>query len=344
MVKTVFVSAPIKRPWIANVYKKLEKKCKVVYGKPLGVMPRYNEDELIKYCKEADVVLGFAVDKFTRKVLMECNNLLGIVVANIGYDNVDITAANEAGILVVNSPSKFTRINCAQHTVAMILALAKNIVSSKELLRRGIDRFSEIYDTIYLSEDITVGIIGLGGIGREVVRLLKPFKVTIIYHNRKRLPKKIEKRYGIKYVSLDTLLSSSDFVTIHTPLTRETFNMIGERELRMMKETSYLINISRPEIVDEKALIRVLNEGRIAGAALDGTLEIQPSPNNPLLHAHNVIITPHIAGRSMKSVYDMTDMAVKSCLKILQGCPPSYVINHEILPYWKKRVKMLLEK
>jgi len=176
----------------------------------------------------------------------------------------------------------------------------------------------------------TLGIIGLGRIGTAVARRAKGFNMKIIYYSRSR-KKNIEKELGLKFVDLDTLLREADFVSIHVPLTEETYHMIGERELKLMKNTAFLINTSRGKVIDEKALYKALKEKWIAGAALD-VFEEEPTPaNNPLLELENIVVAPHIASATHETRSRMAEMVAQNLIAYFEGKIPPNLVNPEVL-------------
>ncbi len=175
----------------------------------------------------------------------------------------------------------------------------------------------------------TVGIIGLGNIGRKVAEKISGFKVKLFAYDPY-VDKKIAQQINVELVDLETLLKESDIVTIHAALTRETKHMIGENELKLMKKTAFIINTARGAIIDEKALIKALKEGWIAGAALDVFEEEPPNPDNPLLKMDNVLVTPHFASCTFEAYQREAIMAAEEVLRVLKGEPPKFIANPEV--------------
>jgi len=297
----------------------------------------YSEGELIRKCRDVDAVLASPRLHLNQRVLISATRLVGICQRGIGFNNIDIETASKLGILVTNAPVESEFVNVAEHTIALIFALAKKLKTISTLLSQGIPAyFDERVSTITLRGK-TIGIIGLGRIGARVATLLRPFGVKLLGYDPY-ISKEKAKSIGVQLVDLNILLKESDFVTIHVPLTTETRHMIGERELALMKNTSYIVNTARGAIIDETALINALRNGKIAGAALD-VLEKEPvCPDSPLLKMDNVILTPHIAGRNVESLIEGEKMAVENCLKILKGIVPEYVVNPEAIPKWKEKI------
>ncbi len=340
MCKKVFVSFPIN---LFELYDPLKKEgFEVIFGiEPahpmIGERKAYSEDEVIEKCRWVDAVLGSPRLPLTSRVLNSADRLVCICQRGIGFDNVDVETASKLGILVTNAPIEVDFVCVAEHTVALSLALAKKLnVVSKIICEGAQAYYDERVSTVMLNGK-TVGIIGLGRIGARVAALLRPLNVKLLGYDPY-ISEESVRSMGVQLVDLETLLKESDFATIHVPLSKETYHMIGRKELAMMKNTAYIVNTARGAIIDEAALVDVLMKGKIAGAALD-VLEKEPaSPDNPLLKMDNVIITPHIAGRNAESLIEGERVAVESCLKILKGEVPNNVVNPEAIPKWKKRM------
>lgn len=298
----------------------------------------YTESELLKLVTSADGIISTARDLLTDRVIRSSPSLKCIAQRNVGYDNIDIKTATELGVLVTNAPSRLTQLNVAEHTLAMILALARKLTISKTLVEQEVNRWDERFDPIYLCGEVTIGFVGFGEIATQVARLLKPFGVRLLCYDTAKVARDRARRQKVQPVELDALLRESDFVTIHVPLLPGTRHLIGEEQLKLMKHTAFLVNTSRGALVDERALTRALKERRIEGAALD-VLESEPlKPNHVFFNMPNVIVTPHIAGRSVYSEKDMTRIAIKSCIQMLNGAAPTNVVNPDAIPLWKSRM------
>ena len=337
MGKKVYVASPVD-PTL-EVYRQIrEEGYEVSFGRPPWVGDgKYTEDEILESCRDVDAVISSPRIPLSGKVLKSATKLSCISQAGVGVDKIDIRTASRLGILVANAPIEWDVMNVAEHTVAFILALAKKLKQIPIFLERGISLWDKRMDTIYLGKGSCIGIIGLGRIGSKVAELLRPFGVKLLGYDPY-VPKDKAKRLDVKLVDLKTLLKESDFVTIHVPLTSETHHLIGARELALMKKTSYLINTSRGGVVDEAALIAALRDKKIAGAALDVVEDEPLKPSHPLFHFENVLLTPHIAGRSTESAKESARMAVKNCLKMLKGIVPESVVNPEAIPKWRERL------
>ena len=242
------------------------------FDRPLGY------EELTEKVKGADALLTLLTDKVDAQIMEAAGSGLKII-ANyaVGFDNIDLKAASEKGILVTNTPSDAVNEAVAEHTWALILSLARRIVEADEAIRRGAYKGWE--PDIFLGVSLlgkTLGIVGLGGIGTMVARRSKGYNMKVLYYKRTKDPK-AESELGVEYAQLNDLLSQSDFVTLHVPLTDETRHMISKAwpfgqnkdTLSLMKKGAYLVNTARGSIVDEHDLVNALKQGQLAGAALD---------------------------------------------------------------------------
>ena len=253
------------------------------------------------------------------------------VVANVaaGYDNVDVAAATRRGVVVTNTPGVVTE-STADLTWGLLFAIGRRVAEADRYVRAG--KWKEWRLMVLLGHDVhgsTLGIIGMGNIGQAVARRAGGFGMSILYHNRHRLPEDVETRLNATWVELDELLRTADFVSVHTPLTAETRHLIGERELRLMKPTSYLVNTSRGPVVDEEAVLRALQERWIAGAGLD-VFEREPEVPQALKDLENVVLLPHIGSASVASRTRMAVMAAQSAVAAVHGRRPEHVVNPEV--------------
>ena len=253
------------------------------------------------------------------------------VVANVaaGYDNVDVPAATRRGVVITNTPGVVTE-STADLAWGLLFSIARRIPEADRYIRAG--KWKAWRLMALLGNDVhgrTLGIVGMGNIGQAVARRASGFGMTILYHNRHRLPEALESGLNAAWVELETLLQTADFVSVHTPLSAETRHLIGARELRMMQPTAYLINTSRGPVVDETAVIRALQEQWIAGAGLD-VFEQEPEVPQALKDLDNVVLLPHIGSASVASRTRMAVMAAHSAVAVLQGKRPQHVVNPEV--------------
>lgn len=283
------------------------------------------EDELCRVIQGADAIIVTAMFPATRKIIMSADRLKMIAIRSAGFEGSDLQAATEKGVVVTNNPGANAE-SVADMAIGLMLSVAKQIAQKDREMRRG------LYPRGSGSEDLfrkTVGIIGLGNIGKRVAKRLQGFEVKVIANDILEYPD-FQKQYNIPYYSKEVLLQKADFVTIHVPLDPSTRGMINEERLRFMKKTSFLINTARGPIVDEKALYRALKEGWIAGAGLD-VFETEPPVFRDHILLDNVVSTPHSAGLSNQATYAMAMETVRKVITLLEGKVPENVLNPEVL-------------
>ena len=289
------------------------------------------KDVLIREVADVDGLICLLTEPIDAEVINAGKNLKVISQVAVGYDNIDVKAATQRGIYVTNTPGVLTETT-ADLAWALLMAIARRIVEADRYVREGRWRIPWSL-SMMLGSDVhgkTLGIVGMGRIGTAVARRAKGFNMKILYYSRTRKPH-VEKELNAEYVDLDTLLKESDYISLHVPLTKETYHLIGERELRLMKETAFLINTSRGSVVDEKALYRALKEGWIKGAALDVHEKEPTDPDNPLLKLDNLVVAPHIGSASIETRTKMAVMAAENLLCVLEGKVPPNLVNREVL-------------
>ena len=303
--------------------KLLQKKHTVrVYSKD-QVIPRR---ELIKGVKWADALLCLLTDKIDKKVLAANPYLKVISNYAVGYDNIDIDAAAEAGIPVTNTPGVLTQ-SVAEHTAALAVALAKRVAEADSFTRKGSYKGWE--PMLLLGTELrgkTFGVVGLGRIGSAVADIMhKGFGMDIVYFDIKK-DKTFEKRVKATFEAVPQLLKKSDIVSIHVPLLDSTHHLIGARQFRSMKKSALLVNTSRGPVVDEKALVTALKNKTIRGAALD-VFEFEPKLTKGLAKLPNVILTPHTASATEEAREAMSLIAAENILAVLSGKKPKYLVK-----------------
>jgi glyoxylate reductase len=275
--------------------------------------------KLLEKTHDAEGLLCLLTDKVDRVVIEACEHLKVISNYAVGVDNVDVQAATERGIPVGYTPDVLTEAT-ADATFGLMLAAARRVVEGDYVVRAG--RWLTWEPTLLLGQDVhskTLGIVGMGRIGRAVARRAEGFGMEVIHHSRS------------SGVPLEELLERSDFVSLHAPLTPETRGLIDEAALRRMKNTAILVNTSRGALVDTGALTRALFDSWIAGAGLD-VADPEPVPKgHPLLDAPNLIVTPHTASASIEARAAMTDLAVDNLMAGLAGEPMPKCVNEEAL-------------
>jgi len=292
-----------------------------------------SKEEIIRGIHGKDALISLLTDPIDKEVIEASSQLKIIANYAAGVDNIDISMATRKGILVTNTPGVLTETT-ADLTWALILSIARRIIQGDGIMRQR--SFSGWAPKLLLGQDVhkkTLGIIGMGEIGRAVARRATGFDMSILYHNRTR-DKRNEKKLNASFVDLETLLSNSDFITLHVPLTTETYHLIGKNEFKMMKKSAYLINTSRGKCVHEEALIQALSNGWIQGAALD-VFEHEPHISSQLVELSNIVLAPHIGSASHETRSKMAIMAAENVLAAFRGEIPPNCVNPDVV---KKRV------
>jgi D-3-phosphoglycerate dehydrogenase / 2-oxoglutarate reductase len=285
------------------------------------------EDEVISRARDADaLVVSFT--PVTRGVMGALEGLKVVVRTGVGYDVIDVPAATDLGVIVVNIPDLWVR-EVANHALALLLAWNRKIITLDRNVRAGLwgGRVPGAWTGSLHGE--TVGIVGLGNIGSAFAKRVAALETTVIAHD----PYVDDARFkalGIERVSLETLAERSDYVSVHTLLNAETRHLIGEAFFRRMKPTAVLLNTARGPVVDEKALIEALGEKRLAGAALDVWEQEPVAADNPLLRMDNVIATPHAAYFSSPAVAQVPRRCGEEVARVLTGQRPLNVVNPEV--------------
>jgi D-3-phosphoglycerate dehydrogenase / 2-oxoglutarate reductase len=272
--------------------------------------------------------------------LGRANSLVAVSVTGAGYDVVDVPACTAAGIAVVNQTGT-NRESVAEHAFGMMLALSKQMIQADRRLRRdsNVDRM-ELRGVELLGK--TLGIVGIGKIGTRVAELCRvAFNMRIVAYDPYLDADEIARR-GAEKVDLDTLLSESDFVTLHSPRTDETLGMFGAREFRAMKDTAVFVTTSRGGITDEAALSEALIRGDIFAAGVDVFWEEPPGPDHPLMALDNVLVTPHHAGITNEANHNMSVGAAEQWIDILRGERPPRLVNPEVWPAYQDRFERIL--
>jgi len=266
--------------------------------------------------------------------LLEAAPLLKVVCnVAVGYNNLDLAACTAHGVLATNTPGVLDETT-ADLTWALMLAAARRLPAADRFVRAG--QWEGWRGDGFLGVDVhhaTLGIIGLGRIGQAVARRGRGFAMKVIYHNRHRLPRKIEQKLGVTYAPLPGLLKRADFISLHLPYSAEAHHLIGAKEIVLMKPTAVLVNAARGGLVDDAALIAALRERRIAAAGLD-VFENEPKLNPGFLELDNVALVPHIGSATSATRHAMFRHAVRSLSAVLAGKRPSALLNPAA---WKNR-------
>ena len=288
------------------------------------------EDEIIEAAKNADAILSSGV-QITRRVMEALPKCKAIVNYGVGFDAIDVGAATDNNILVVNIPAPDWCVEeVSNHAIALLLACAKKLAFLNNGTKQG--RWVESKQaqipmgTIYGQ---TLGLIGCGAIGRMTARKAQCFGLRVLGYDPY-ADEFLAKEHGITLVGLPELLKDSDFISVHTLLNKETRHLIGEKEFKQMKPTAYFINTSRGPVVDEPALIKALQEKWIAGAGLD-VFEKEPvDSDNPLLKMDNVVVTPHCASYSDAAFKQLRTIVGQEAVRVLSGQRPKNMVNESV--------------
>lgn len=301
------------------------------------------QEELLEKSKGADGLLSLLTDRVDSDLMDAIGPQLKII-SNyaVGFDNVDVKAAADRGIIVTNTPSDEVNEAVAEHTWVFIMALARRVVEADEFIRQegyfaGKGGYKGWEPDLFLGPSIvgkTLGIIGLGRIGSMVARRAKGYNMTVLYNKHEPDPI-VEQELGVKFVSLDELYAQSDFISMHVPLTEETRHMINKETLSKFKKGSYLVNTARGAIVAEADLIESIKNGQLAGAALD-VFDNEPNVSPELIAMPNVIMTPHIASATNEARAKMGEQAVAAILDTFSGTKPQNMVNEKV---WQTRRK-----
>ncbi len=276
------------------------------------------------------------VDQVRAKVLEQVENLRVIACCRADPVNIDVAIATERGIPVLHAPGRNAQA-VADLTLALMLMTLRHIPRAMGLLRQesgpqGMVKMAVAFFELKGKElwGKTVGIIGLGAVGREVARRLRGFDTQLMVYDPYVAPEVVE-GYGARSVDLESLLRGADVVTLHAALTEETRGMLGQREFALMKPTSCFVNTARAELTDEEALYQALKDGRIGGGALDVFSQEPPPPDHPLLQLPNVIATPHIGGNTYEIHVHQSRIVVSDLERLFQGQRPLHIVNPETL-------------
>jgi len=282
---------------------------------------------LISKIKDKDGLVCYPYDRIDRKVIDAASRLVAISTYSVGYDHIDIKYAQKKGIVVSYTPEVLTRAT-ADLTMALLLAVFRKIGEGDRLIRKG--KWKAIFGPDeFLGTDLygkTLGIFGMGRIGKAVVKRARSFEMNVLYHNRTRLSRKEEKRLGVQYCELEQLFRKSDVISIHAPHTRETNEIVNLKLFKKMKKTAFLINTARGKIINEKDLIFALQKNMIAGAGLDVFSKEPISSNHSLSKMENVVIMPHSGSSTVETRRKMAEICVKNLILSLSGKKPIYQV------------------
>jgi phosphoglycerate dehydrogenase-like enzyme len=289
-------------------------------GANLDVVSSLSEEDLARHAAETEILLVIhrKVDAHILSILPRVRFVQRV---GVGYDNLDLEALQAAGVVAAYTPGA-NAVAVAEHTILLMLALLKRFPAAESATRQGGWPTMELFQA-GLGElaNTTVGLVGFGNTARAVAQRLTPFGSRLQYTSSHAMDPATEQQFGVRYASLDDLLASSTIVTLHVPLTGATRRLIGETELAKMQAGAFLVNTSRGEVIDEAALHRAIESGKLGGAALDVLYNEGPG-GNPFADLPQVIVTPHIAGGSRAAVERAIQMALANIARYLRGEPP----------------------
>jgi D-3-phosphoglycerate dehydrogenase len=296
------------------------------HGCTIDLIPqgkKISQEELIQTLGEYDAAI-VGIERITASVIQASKKLRVIAKHGAGVDNIDVKTASSRGIVVTSAPGTNSE-SVADLTMGLFLSLARKIPFADQSIRAGgwprlvgFQMFQKV-----------LGIIGLGEIGKRVAKRALGFEMRVNAYDVIR-DEAFAQQWGIAYLSLDELLATSDFISIHIPSLPSTFKMIGERELKRMKKEAFLVNISRGDILDEEALYKVLKERTIQGAALD-VFSNEPPKESPLLALDNVVLTPHMGAYTYEALRETGMICVRGITDLFEGKRPRFVVNPEAL-------------
>ncbi len=283
-------------------------------------------EELVRDIKDFDAIIVRSRTKVTREVIEAASSLKIIARAGVGVDNVDVQAATERGIMVVNAPES-TSITVAEHTMGLVLSLSRKISIADKSVKE--DKWEKSRFMGMELNGKTLGIVGMGRIGSQVVIRAKAFGMDIVVYDPYITPEAATE-LGVEVVDMETLLKNADVITIHVPLTPETKHLISQPQFEIMKDNAIIVNCARGGIINEDDLYDALSEGKISGAALD-VFENEPPAGSSLLELDNVVLTPHIAASTSEAQRDAAIIVAKEIKKVFKGESPRNVINMPVL-------------
>ena len=306
----------VTRPVPEKALEMLRQRAKVIVGPNEPPIP--TAADVVPFVRDADIIYTLPANPLNADAIRGARKLRMIATMGTGYDNIDIAAARERNIPVTFAPGILDETT-ADGAFALLLCTVRHLPQAERYLRAGNWPKHGDYQLTPSLRDRTVGIVGMGRIGKAMARRAMGFRMEILYADAMR-SEPAEKEFGAKFVSLDELLARSDFVTLHVPLLPETRHLIDAKRLRQMKKTAILINASRGPVVDERALAEALRDHVIAGAGLD-VYEREPQVEPLLLAQENVVLLPHIASASERTRVRMAVRAAENILAFLDGKP-----------------------
>ncbi|MFP6747923.1 MAG: D-glycerate dehydrogenase [Alphaproteobacteria bacterium] len=293
-----------------------------------------SREDLIAAVKLADVLVPTVTDRIDADIIANAGERLKLIASfGTGWDHIDHNAARERGIVVTNTPGVLTE-DTADMTMALMLSVPRRVTEGERVLRAG--QWRGWGPTWMLGHRIwgkRLGIIGMGRIGTAVARRARAFGLSIHYHNRHRVDPESEAELEATYwESLDQMLSRMDIISVNCPHTPATYHLLSARRLQLLQPQCFIVNTARGEVIDEDAMVRLLQEGRIAGAGLD-VFEHEPSVNKKLLDMANVVLLPHMGSATIEGRIDMGEKVLINIRTFVDGHkPPDRIIDEDLLP------------
>jgi glyoxylate reductase len=292
-----------------------------------GRIPMPKKELLLKI-RNKDGLICFPYDVIDSEIIDAAKNLKAISTYSVGYDHVDVKHAKKKGIVISYTPEVLTRAT-ADLTMAIMLALLRRVTEGDNVIRQN--KWKTVFGPYdFLGTELhgkTLGIFGMGRIGKAVAKRARGFEMNILYNSRHKLPKSQEKKIGMRYVSLKRLFQESNIISIHVPYTKETHEIVNLQLLKKMKSTAFLINTARGKIIKENDLIFALQRKIIAGAALDVFQKEPINKKHPFVKMKNVVITPHIGSSTEETRRKMAKITVENLILSLSGKNPIYGVN-----------------
>jgi glyoxylate reductase len=320
--QSVYVTRKILEPGPTMLFKEFH----VTMNKKPASPPR---DEILRNIVNKDAILCSISERIDKEVMDRAGPKLKVIsTLSTGYDHIDVEEARERGIRITYTGEVLSETT-ADLTFALVLAISRKIVRADNFVRQKKWTVGWAPD-LFLGSNVygkTLGLIGMGRIGKAVAKRAKGFDMNILYHSRRRLEPTLETEIGARYVDMDNLLRESDYISLHVDLNAESFHLIDESKLKRMKNTAFLINTSRGQVVEEKSLIKAIKSEWIGGAALD-VFEKEPlDSNSPLMRMENVVLLPHIGSATFEIRSRMSKIAAQNIIDILSGREPTFLVR-----------------
>lgn len=326
MKPLVYVSRVIPEPGM----RLLSENCDLILHEERDIPP--TRDELLSKSRDCVGALVLLTERIDREFMDNARKLRVISTMSVGFDHIDLDYATSKGIMVAHTPDVLTEAT-ADYAFALLLAASRRVAEGDRFVRSG--QWNKPWSPyLLLGNDVhgrTLGIVGMGRIGKEVAKRARGFNMNVIYFDRKGPNLGLEKELKAKYHDFENLLRESDFVSVHLPLDGGTVHMFGEREFSLMKKSAVFVNASRGGIVQTSALSSALEQEKIFAAGLDVFEEEPIDPKNPLLKLNNVILSPHLGSASIQARSQMSEMAALNLISALNGELPKSLANAEVL-------------